>query len=191
MVRLAALLAACMVLAGCGGVKPKLEQVSRPAAVPVEKPAPPADEQSQPEPEMPAPEKTPGAESPAGEEATVWAKAQVLTAAPSAGKRVEFLYEYSNLGGRPITLSFNTGQTVELVVEQAGREIWRFSRKGVFTQQLIAFRLGAGESKAWRLAWDGRDMNGRPVPPGRYTARLSLESTAAMQSVVAVEFDVS
>lgn len=189
MMRVGPLLVAVLVLVGCGGVKPQRAQVDQPA--PVEKAPLLPDKPPQLEPETPASPVPPAPPTPPDkEEVPVWAKAQVLTETPRAGQRIEFLYEYHNMGERPITLSFPTGQTVELVVQRDGTEVWRFSRMGFFTQQLTELSLGAGQSKSWHLAWDGRDMSGRPVPSGRYTATLSLTAGSAEWSEIAVAFDV-
>jgi hypothetical protein len=180
-------------LLGCGGAGRKLERVEGgPPGERAEVPSGPVSGGGSPaKPQPAAPDPEAPAEPGSAADAGAWARASLLTEAPRAGGRVEFLYEFTNRGGQPLNLTFRSGQTVEMVIEREGAEVWRHSRSAIFTQALLEVSLGAGESKAWRITWDGRDEQGRPVHPGRYEARLHLTAGGTARSEVTVAFTVS
>lgn len=70
------------------------------------------------------------------------------------------------------TLPFATGATLEL-----------YDIRGRRVRTLVHARLAGGDH---RVAWDGRNQEGRPVPPGLYLARLSSGSDTVGRRIVCV-----
>ena len=58
---------------------------------------------------------------------------------------------------------FPDGQAFDFVVEQDGRELWRWSAGRAFSQAVVRRALEPGRLYLFTAAWDGRDAAGRPV----------------------------
>ncbi len=85
------------------------------------------------------------------------------------GEVIEATLVAQNTGAGPLTLTFSSGQTFELVVRRPrGDEVWRWSHDKAFTQAFQNRTLKAGEMVSYRGAWDQRDLQGRRVDPGTY-----------------------
>jgi hypothetical protein len=90
----------------------------------------------------------------------------------SVGSGVQFTLHVTNLHDRALELRFPTGQTHEFVVmDSAGREIWRSSQGRLYTQTLQNRLLDSRETLTFAERWDGA---GRV---GRFTAVARLAST--------------
>ena len=75
-----------------------------------------------------------------------------------------------NTGKRRVEITFPSGQTYEFVVlDSAGREVWRWGKGRMFTQTLRNKLLAGGESLELEETFD-------LLEPGRYTARGTLTS---------------
>lgn len=84
---------------------------------------------------------------------------------------IEFELRVTNNTHGKLELLFPSGQTHELVVvDSAGREVWRWSEGRMFTQALQNRILDSTGIMFWDAAWRHN------VPPGRYTAIASLLS---------------
>ncbi len=92
------------------------------------------------------------------------------------GKPVVFILEVRNVSGAPLDLRFSSGQQFEVLVYREGEwgERWRWSKGKAFIMAFTSVRLNFGEVKRFRVEWDGRDNEGRPVPPGRYRVEAIL-----------------
>ena len=89
----------------------------------------------------------------------------------SVGSGVDFALHVTNLHDHALELRFPSGQTHEFVViDSAGREVWRWSDGRLFTQSLQTKLLGSRESITFADRWDG---GGRT---GRFTAISTLRS---------------
>jgi len=85
---------------------------------------------------------------------------------------VDFALDVTNESKKHIELAFPNGQTHEfVVVDSAGREVWRWSNSRLFTQALRNKLLASGESMRVAERWD------HPLKHGRYTAIATLNST--------------
>jgi intracellular proteinase inhibitor BsuPI len=86
---------------------------------------------------------------------------------------VRFVLQVTNTSAAPVMLGFNSGQTYDFVVLDAGRELWRWSADMGFTQALRSETLAPGETRAWSERWRppaearGRQLTG----VGRLVAR--------------------
>ena len=89
----------------------------------------------------------------------------------SVNSGVDFALHVTNLHDRALELRFPTGQTHEfLVLDSAGREVWRWSTGHLFTPSLQTHLLGARETITYADRWDGAGRS------GRFTAVAMLRS---------------
>jgi hypothetical protein len=86
----------------------------------------------------------------------------------------------TNPADQPVELTYPTGQSFDFVVEQNGRELWRWSDDRVFTQAIRQETLGPEETLNFAATW---------TPPagaeGEFTVRGMLttqEHTAEQQA---------
>ena len=90
----------------------------------------------------------------------------------AVGSAVQFTLHVTNLHDRALELRFPTGQTHEFVVmDSAGREIWRSSQGRLFTPTLQNKLLDSRETITFADSWDGAGRT------GRFTAISRLAST--------------
>ena len=76
-----------------------------------------------------------------------------------------------NVGGRHAEINFPTGQAYDfVVVDSAGREVWRWSNRRMFTQGVRNKQLGTGEIAEFSESW-------KKPKPGKYTAIATLKSS--------------
>ena len=77
-----------------------------------------------------------------------------------------------NNGKKRVELTFPTGQTHDFVIlDTAGREVWRWGNGRMFTQALRNKLLGAGGTMELEA-----EIGAASLKPGRYTARAMLTS---------------
>ncbi|WP_049925174.1 BsuPI-related putative proteinase inhibitor [Halopiger goleimassiliensis] len=85
---------------------------------------------------------------------------------------VEFAFTVTNDGSDTVDLQFSDAAKAEFVVQDEGREIWRYTDGRMFAQMLSTDRLEPGESTTYDAEWtDPR--------PGRYTAVAELRAQEA------------
>lgn len=85
---------------------------------------------------------------------------------------IHFALQVVNSGRRSIELTFPSGQTHEFVVlDSAGKEVWRWGTGRLFTQALQNKLLARGESLDMRESWTAPTLK-----PGRYTVVATLKS---------------
>ena len=83
---------------------------------------------------------------------------------------IEFALAVENPGKHRVELSFPDGRTKEFVVyDAAGREVWRWSRGRLFTQNMQTKMLASGDSVVYAERWAA-------PAPGRYTVVAQLRS---------------
>lgn len=88
------------------------------------------------------------------------------------GSEISLALHVVNNTRKSVELTFPTGQTHDFVVlDSAGREVWRWAAGRMFTQTLRNKLLAGGET----LEVEERVKDG--LPPGRYTAQAILKST--------------
>jgi hypothetical protein len=87
-----------------------------------------------------------------------------------ANSDIHLALDLRNVGGKHAEITFPSGQTYDfVVVDSAGKEVWRWSRRHLFTQGSQNKILGAGESMEVAETW-------KEAKPGRYTAIATLRS---------------
>lgn len=95
--------------------------------------------------------------------------ASVTKTAYAVGEVVEVTLTVKNTGTGALALTFQSGQSFDIVVRQPrGAEVWRWSHDKAFQQVILSRALQAGESLTYRGSWDQRDLQGRRVEPGTY-----------------------
>jgi hypothetical protein len=92
--------------------------------------------------------------------------------AESFGDSVRFTLRITNTSGRPLELTFPTGQSFDFVVTQDGRQVWRWSDDMMFTQAIRNERLAAEETRTYSETWRPRPgMRGEFTVQGTLTAQ--------------------
>ncbi len=85
---------------------------------------------------------------------------------------VRFAFNLKNAGPKHIELSFRNGQSYDfVVVDSVGREVWHWAAGRLFTQTVRNKSLAKGET----MSMD--ETLAQAIPPGRYTAIATLNST--------------
>jgi hypothetical protein len=83
---------------------------------------------------------------------------------------VRFAFHVTNTADRKVEVKFANGQTHDLVVlDESGREVWRWSAGRMFTQSLQNKVLRQSDSLTYNLDWSA-------APAGRYVAVATLAS---------------
>lgn len=84
---------------------------------------------------------------------------------------VQLALTVENRGTKRMELSFPSGQTYDFVVlDAAGREVWRWAEGRMFTQALQNKVIDGGDSLVVAEKWEG-------IKPGEYTAVAMLKSS--------------
>ena len=87
-------------------------------------------------------------------------------------QEVQFALHVTNQSRKHVEVAFPNGQTHEfVVVDSAGREVWRWSASRLFTQALQNKLLGGGETMSVGERWT------RPQTRGKYTVIATLNSS--------------
>jgi hypothetical protein len=87
------------------------------------------------------------------------------------GNGVRFDFQVVNATGKRVEIKFPSGQAYDfVVVDSAGREVWRWADGRIFTQSVQNKLLGKGESLSIAEKWE-------PAKSGKYTAIARLHST--------------
>lgn len=91
-----------------------------------------------------------------------------VTAAPEGNK---FILTVMNTADKLLPFHFASGQTYDFAVidPATGQEIWRWSRRMMFTSQVVRTEAIL-PNKQWKfeVAWNRRDNDLNPVPAGQY-----------------------
>ena len=78
-------------------------------------------------------------------------------------------FSVTNTGSEPVELQFSDACKAEFVVEEDGREVWRFSEGRMFAQMLSTDRLESGETTTYEGEW-------MAPQPGGYIVRAELQA---------------
>ncbi len=93
----------------------------------------------------------------------------------SHDETIVFRIELTNPTALAIHDSYTAPGYVIAVYESATDNLlWQTHADMAFIQMLQSYVLKAGESKRIEHAWDLRDLEGNPLPPGEYTVKASL-----------------
>ena len=88
------------------------------------------------------------------------------------GEQVRFSFQVANPGTRRLEVKFSDGQTHDIVVlDSAGKELWRWADGRMFTEARQYRSLSGGDSLLLEDGWD------RPSARGKLVAVATLKST--------------
>ncbi|MDR3706918.1 MAG: BsuPI-related putative proteinase inhibitor [Capsulimonadaceae bacterium] len=89
---------------------------------------------------------------------------------------VDFTFEITNTGSRPISYSFNSAQNYEVVITNVTtrKAVWHYSHGKKFDPLVSKLTLRPGETHSFSIGWLQCDDSGAPVPPGAYQANAIL-----------------
>lgn len=91
--------------------------------------------------------------------------------ASTYGDSVRFMLQVTNTAEQPVELEFRSGQEFDFVVENDGREIWRWSADQMFTQAIRHRTLPPGETLTFAASWTpAPQLRGEFVVRGVLTA---------------------
>jgi hypothetical protein len=88
------------------------------------------------------------------------------------GDQVRFSFNVANAGARRVEVKFPSGQTHDIVVlDSAGRELWRWAEGRMFTEARQYRTISGGDSLVLADGWN------RPSASGKLVAVAVLKST--------------
>ncbi|EMA39705.1 BsuPI-related putative proteinase inhibitor [Halobiforma nitratireducens] len=82
---------------------------------------------------------------------------------------VAFEFTVTNTGSTPQELQFTDAAKAEFVVEDEGREVWRFTEGRAFAQMISSERLAPDETATYEAEWNDPSS-------GEYTALAELQA---------------
>ena len=92
------------------------------------------------------------------------------------GMPAAFTLAVDNPGAATVTATFPSAQAYDIVVLAGETEVWRWSAGYAFAAAMTERSFPPGLTLLGREAWDWRDTDGAPLPPGIYRVVGSLES---------------
>ena len=101
----------------------------------------------------------------------------------TGSKMATFAFTVTNEGSEAVELQFSDAAKAEFIVQDEGREVWRYTEGRLFAQMLSAELLEPGESTTYNAEWED-------PRPGGYTAVAELraqEATCEARTDFAVE----
>lgn len=93
----------------------------------------------------------------------------------------------------PVRHTFATGQRYDIRIEREGRTVWRWAAGRMFTQATFEQMLSPEAPWEFRERWNGLDLNGKPLAPGRYrvvAALLGVPEDGAGAAPVTADIEV-
>jgi hypothetical protein len=95
------------------------------------------------------------------------------------GQEVAITFTVANPTKKAVPYDFLTGQKFDMtVLDSKGTTLWQWSQNKKFTQGLSRVTLAPSQKLSYSAIWNGRDANGKPVPPGLYMVNAHLTSTS-------------
>jgi intracellular proteinase inhibitor BsuPI len=91
-----------------------------------------------------------------------------------SGEPATWLLVVTNRSSQAATITFSSGQNGNVVLEQGGREVYRWSSGKFFTQAVRPISIAPGASETFRLEEERLGL-----PPGRYQMVASLNADPA------------
>ncbi|MCP8967082.1 BsuPI-related putative proteinase inhibitor [Ectobacillus ponti] len=116
-----------------------------------------------------------------------------------------FVLLLENQGEKKLILTFPTAQQAEFIVEDAkSKELYRYSKGKMFTQQQTTVQLEPGEQKEWRAVWnygaiaEGEayqvsagllplQVNGKQADQSKFTATAEFKGGTAPSAPITVQ----
>ena len=78
----------------------------------------------------------------------------------------------SNPGSADGSFTFRSSQEVDFVIEQQGKQVWRWSEDRAFAMAIHDKKITKGQTVTpYEVAWPKQDSLGNPLKPGRYVVK--------------------
>lgn len=87
---------------------------------------------------------------------------------------IRFELVVTNTSSQAVNYMFSSGQQFDFWVTRDNKEVWRWSKGRMFTQEIKFLNLSPGESKTFSAQWDQKDDAGAVVPVGKFVAHGQL-----------------
>ncbi|MBD1380577.1 BsuPI-related putative proteinase inhibitor [Metabacillus arenae] len=96
--------------------------------------------------------------------------------AKESSEYVDFDMKILNNTEEQINMEFRSGQKYEIrVLNESGKEVYRYSKGRMFTQAIQNQQLAPGEKQTYKEAWDYKNQeNGSRVQAGTYTVQATF-----------------
>ncbi len=102
------------------------------------------------------------------------------------GENVTFTITARNASNSAQTLTFNSGQSYDIVVRPQGQPdaepVWQWSRGRMFTQAMREVVLNAGEEKTWTTTWLQTASVGGFLPRGEYSVSARFAANGGVET---------
>ncbi|MRX73484.1 hypothetical protein GJU40_15175 [Bacillus lacus] len=114
---------------------------------------------------------------------------QLSVDAREDSEQVRFAIDLLNQTEEEVTFEFRSGMRYEIrVLNEDGKEVYRYSKGRMFTQAIEYVTLGPGESETYVETWNYQDEGSR-VPEGNYKVFVTFTGEAAGLDVLTAEED--
>jgi hypothetical protein len=90
----------------------------------------------------------------------------------------------ANNSSKRIDLKFPSSKTHDFqIIDNHGREIWRWSAGKVFAQAFVERQLGSGEDEIYTAQWNQKDNDNKDVSPGKYRVKADFLAVGRSKGV--------
>jgi hypothetical protein len=111
---------------------------------------------------------------------------QLTLAVTPSTAGIQMTLTVTNTADRLLPFRFLSGQNYDFaVLDSAGKEVWRWSKKQYFTTVTRSEALRPQSAWKYEAVWDHRDNEGNAVPAGEYRIVGRLTSEPALESPAA------
>ncbi|WP_293029536.1 BsuPI-related putative proteinase inhibitor [Natronococcus sp.] len=97
---------------------------------------------------------------------------EVEVSSNGEAETVRFEFAVRNAGTDPVELQFSDACKAEFVVEEEGREVWRYTDGRMFAQMISSERIAPDETATYEAEWE-------EPRSGEYTAVAELRAQEA------------
>lgn len=106
----------------------------------------------------------------------------IASSSVGLGERVPITLTLLNDGSAPLRLQFPTSCQVDLVIENAGVEVWGLISRSFCALGVTIFTLEPSQSVRYQFSWDQSRNDGGPPKPGLYNVRAILQTADFFQA---------
>lgn len=96
------------------------------------------------------------------------ASVDVAPASAPAGQSRTLTLTVSNTSGDKLETEFASSQEYDFEITSGGKTVWRWSEDKFFLQVISSKTISPGSSMVFRVTWDGKGSDGKPLPAGTY-----------------------
>jgi hypothetical protein len=96
------------------------------------------------------------------------ASIDVAPASASVGQARTLILTVSNTSAGKLETEFASSQEYDFEIISGGKTVWQWSEDKFFLQVISSKTISPGSSIVFRVTWDGKGSDGKPLPPGTY-----------------------